>query len=120
MLRFRPETRVCGTTEKFKSDEVEKGESVMKVGTNHRIRRVGLSAAALALAGCAAMPSFLGAKGAPAHQASGASGPPPRVQNCGIVSIGSPTKYVCNDKVYTSFDLASLREDWAKSHTVER
>ena len=29
--------------------------------------------------------------------------PPPLVQNCGIVSISSPTKYACNGKTYTSF-----------------
>jgi hypothetical protein len=32
------------------------------------------------------------------------------------VSIGSPSKFVCNGKVYTSFELARLRQDWAKAH----
>jgi hypothetical protein len=87
----------------------------MKAGTNYRLFSC---VAALAVAGCSAM--GFGTKSAPPQQVSMASTPPPIVQNCGIVSIGSPTKYVCNGKVYTSFDLANLREDWAKNHTVER
>jgi hypothetical protein len=38
------------------------------------------------------------------------------VQNCGIVSIGSPTKYACNGKTYTSFELLKLRLAWEKEH----
>ncbi len=60
---------------------------------------------AIGLGGCAAMPEVGG--GAPAQQAAKAQ---PRVENCGIVSIGSPTKYVCDGKVYTSFQLAKIRE----------
>lgn len=93
----------------------------MKTGTNNQLGRLGLAAAAIALAGCSAVPSFLGTGGTPVQQASAAqAGPPPRVQDCGIVTISSPTKYVCNDKVYTSFDLAKLRQDWEKSRKVER
>ena len=44
------------------------------------------------------------------------AGTPPAVQNCGLVSIGSPSKFVCDGKVYTSFELTRLREDWAKTH----
>ena len=34
-----------------------------------------------------------------------------RVQDCGIVAISSPVRYVCADgKVYTSFELARARE----------
>jgi hypothetical protein len=33
-----------------------------------------------------------------------------RVQDCGVVTISSPSKYVCpNGKVYTTFDLARAR-----------
>jgi hypothetical protein len=39
--------------------------------------------------------------------------PPLRVENCGIVAVSSPTKYVCNGKVYTSFELTNLRQDIA-------
>jgi hypothetical protein len=41
---------------------------------------------------------------------------PPIVQNCGIVAIGSPTKYACDGKVYTSFELARLRENRDQNH----
>ncbi len=77
--------------------------------------RLGLAVAMIALAGCAEMPSFLGG-GPPPQQMAGADVPPPMVQNCGIVSIGSPTKYACDGKVYTSFDLLKLRLAWEKSH----
>src|SRR5215471_16361137 len=42
------------------------------------------------------------------------SGPPPKVEDCAITNQGSPTKYVCNGKSYTSFDLSKLREDYKK------
>lgn len=42
------------------------------------------------------------------QQAAGKDGPPPQVEDCGIVGIGSPSKYACNGKVYTSFALAKL------------
>ncbi len=35
----------------------------------------------------------------------------PRVQNCAVVSIGSPSKYACGGKVYTTFQLAKMREE---------
>ena len=49
---------------------------------------------------------------------STASGNPndPRVENCGVVSISSPSKYVCDGKVYTTFELAKLR---AKDETSD-
>lgn len=37
------------------------------------------------------------------------SGPEPRVENCATVGVGSPTKYACNGKVYTSLQLADIR-----------
>ena len=89
----------------------------MTVKTEGCLRRYGLAAMTLALTGCSVMPSFGNLS---TQQASASSlGPQPRVQNCGIVSISSPTKYVCNGKVYTSFDLANLRQDWEKKHTAE-
>lgn len=66
--------------------------------------RLGLAGALTALAGCA---------GVIEPQVAGG---PPRVQDCGIVTIGSPTKYACNNKTYTSFDLTKLRLDWEKTH----
>ena len=40
----------------------------------------------------------------------------PRVEDCAIVAISSPTKYACNGKVYTSFQLAKLRLDEEKKY----
>jgi hypothetical protein len=40
----------------------------------------------------------------------------PRVEDCAIVGISSPTKYACNGKVYTSFQLAKLRMDQEKQY----
>lgn len=75
--------------------------------TSHSRRRLALASTALAMAvcGCSAMPSF----GNGAASTQQASETPPRVQDCGIVSISSPTRYACNGKVYTSFELVKLR-----------
>ncbi len=56
---------------------------------------------AIGLYGCAGLPVF----GNAGEEISSTQ----QVQNCGVVTIGSPSKYVCNDKVYTSFELAKLR-----------
>jgi hypothetical protein len=40
----------------------------------------------------------------------------PRVEDCAIVGISSPTKYACNGRVYTSFQLAKLRMDEEKKY----
>ena len=42
------------------------------------------------------------------------TGPPPRPEDCAMTNSGSPTKYVCNGKSYTSFDLAKMRTDYEK------
>jgi hypothetical protein len=34
----------------------------------------------------------------------------PRVQDCALVSASSPSKFVCKGTIYTSFELAKLRE----------
>jgi hypothetical protein len=40
----------------------------------------------------------------------------PRVQECGVVAISSPPKYVCGGKVYTATQLAKIRNDEAKKY----
>jgi hypothetical protein len=37
------------------------------------------------------------------------SGPAPRVEDCAMIQQATPTKYVCNGKVYTSIQLADIR-----------
>jgi hypothetical protein len=35
---------------------------------------------------------------------------PPRVENCGIIAISTPTQYQCNGKKYTTVELADIRQ----------
>ncbi len=37
--------------------------------------------------------------------------PVPRVQDCININSGTPSKYVCNGKTYTSHELRKMRED---------
>jgi hypothetical protein len=50
-------------------------------------------------------------KDASAQQRDSTQAEPPRVEDCGIVTIGSPTKFVCNGKVYTHSQLSQLRQN---------
>lgn len=88
--------------------------------TRAAVRR-GLAAIALAAgmtvvgAGCADVSSSTVVTPATSTQSS-ASKDDPRVQDCGIIGISSPTKYVCGGKVYTSFQLAKIREEAKKKY----
>jgi hypothetical protein len=42
----------------------------------------------------------------------------PRVEDCAIVAISSPSRYACGGKVYTSFQLAKLRMDEEKKYAA--
>ena len=86
----------------------------MRVKWKRKILRGSLAVATIALAGCAGMQPH--GSGSSYQKVAAADRPPPMVQNCGIVGIGSPTKYACDGKVYTSFDLLKLRRDWEKNH----
>lgn len=77
--------------------------------------RLGLCAVMITVASCSSM-QHPGGGGSPQQLAAG-DRPPPMVQNCGIVTIGSPTKYACKGKTYTSFDLLKLRLAWEKDHS---
>jgi len=71
------------------------------------------------LAGCSSMPWSKSSGGnfppPGAAMANGKpTGPPPKVEECAMTNSGSPTKYVCNGKTYTSFDLAKMRTDYEK------
>ena len=86
----------------------------MKEKCRRELMRLGMAAVMIAVSGCAAMP-WSGSRSS-YQQMAAADRPPPMVQNCGIVSIGSPTKYACNGKVYTSFDLLKMRLAWENNH----
>ncbi len=35
---------------------------------------------------------------------------PPRVENCGIIAISTPSNFECNGKKYTTIELADIRQ----------
>jgi hypothetical protein len=57
------------------------------------------------LAGCAAY-----------SPTSSGQGSIPLVQNCGVIQTGTPSRFACDGKIYTSYQLAKLREDEAKKY----
>jgi len=75
------------------------------------LKAIALGAAIAALgAGCAEMaPAATPATGTTTQAA-------PHIWNCGLVSSGSPSKYVCDGKVYTTFQLAKIRLDEIKKY----
>jgi len=86
----------------------------MKGKSNYHIWRLGLAGVMLAVVGCSTAAPVPSNRNGTQQASAAPAGPPPRVQDCGIVSIGSPSKYACNGKVYTTFQLAKLRQDWEK------
>ena len=44
--------------------------------------------------------------------------PAPKVANCAVLQVGTPSRFACNGKVYTSYQLAKLREDEAKKYVA--
>ena len=71
---------------------------------------------AVALAGCASQPI----RAARVSEPQAAATPIPYVQHCGVLNTGTPSKFVCNGKVYTSFQLAKIREDQARKYAGGR
>ncbi len=61
------------------------------------------------IVGCSTLPGWTYASGPHAAPTS-----IPYVQNCAVLNTGSPSKFACNGKTYTSFQLAKIREDEAK------
>jgi hypothetical protein len=87
---------------------------VLSLWRRRRWRACAFAGFAIALGGCSTM-SLSSSGTASQKNADAASGPPPIVQNCAIVGINSPSKFACDGKVYTSFQLMKLRQDWDKS-----
>ena len=67
------------------------------------------------LAGCAAA-SPESSSGSAANASQAIHTRIPRVADCGVLNTGSPSRFVCDGKVYTSFQLAKLREEEAKKY----
>jgi hypothetical protein len=85
--------------------------------TNPNLARMALISALvmLAVGGCSSQSKVSSsAQTAPAPQA--ATTPVPYVENCAEVSVGSPSKFACNGKTYTAFELAKIRETEAKKY----
>jgi hypothetical protein len=70
---------------------------------------VGLIFFATAVCGCASQTARL-----PSQEPQAAATPIPYVRNCAVLNTGSPSRFACNGKVYTSFQLAKIREEEAK------
>ncbi len=81
--------------------------------------KVGALATAvmLAAAGCSVLSPArpIDPPASSAQTASAKPVPPPNILNCGIVSIGTPSKYACDGKVYTSRQINQMRADWNDS-----
>jgi len=42
----------------------------------------------------------------------------PKVADCAVVQVGTPSRFVCNGKIYSSYQLAKLREDEARKYAA--
>ena len=81
-----------------------------------KMRLLIASAAIATTAGCMTVRSTVTPAWTPGQTAGTTAAP--RVEDCAIVGISSPTKYACNGKVYTSFQLAKLRMDEEKKYAA--
>jgi len=91
----------------------------MKREETRYVSKMGLliaSTAIMASVGCATITSTVTPAWSPNQTARTMAAP--RVEDCAIVGISSPTKYACNGKVYTSFQLAKLRMDEEKKYSA--
>ncbi len=83
-----------------------------KLGRRDTIRAALLAILVIFAAACGAaqpsQPQPSSASLAPAATSSPTTAP--QLQDCTIISLSVPTKYVCNGKVYTSNELRQLRE----------
>ena len=90
--------------------------------TNSQFLRMSIGAGVivLALGGCYHSSTSGGNFPPPgAAMANGKpTGPPPRVADCGITNQGSPNKFVCNGKTYTTFQLNKMRMDYEKQQSA--
>ena len=86
---------------------------------NSQFLRMSIAAGvvAAALAGCSSRSSSgFPPPGAP--MVNGKPYPPPMAQDCTVTFAGSPQRYICNSKPYTSFDLYKMRKDYEKQQAA--
>jgi len=78
-----------------------------------------VSMLAVCAAGCSSAVPVSSATPPPSQQAS--SAPPPSVDDCTLLNLSPPAKYVCGDgKVYTSDQLRELREGTTPAGTATK
>jgi hypothetical protein len=87
----------------------------MQRRNSHLARAAGILIL-LAMAGCATIQSTVTPAWTPSQTASTTQ--VPRVEDCAIVAISSPSRYACNGKVYTSYQLAKLRMNEEKKYAA--
>jgi hypothetical protein len=88
---------------------------------NSQFLRMSIAAGAIVafLAGCSSYHSGGNFPPPGAAMANGKpNGPPPKAEDCAITNSGSPTKYVCNGKTYTTFQLNKMRMDYEKQQAA--
>jgi hypothetical protein len=84
---------------------------------NQLLASAVIASALTGLAGCVGVASESAVtRGPGAAISQTADKPIPRVQDCGVLNTGTPSRFVCDGKVYTSFQLAKLREDEARKY----
>ena len=71
----------------------------MRTRTRRALARTTVIAIGLLASGCASRSTAL------------------RVEECGLITVSSPNRYVCNGKIYTAFELTRLRLEQAKKST---
>jgi hypothetical protein len=83
-----------------------------RMGIMRRTKRVGswrlMLAAAVVIASAAGC-DMLNMSSSATPAATAGTAPPPNVQDCIMMNVSSPSKYVCNGKTYTTFQLATIR-----------
>jgi hypothetical protein len=91
------------------------GEGKMRKLLKFGPEAAAVCALALALSGCAGSSIIRPFTSSQAPAVAANSNPVPRVQDCIVVAIGTPSKFVCNGKTYTSHELRKMREQAAQS-----
>ncbi len=76
-------------------------------------RAIAACALAIAISGCAGSSLTWPTTQPAAPMQTAGDKPVPRVQDCININSGTPSKYVCHGKTYTSHELRKAREDAA-------
>lgn len=93
----------------------------MKKAKRRCLQSTGIVTCFLVFGGCAGFgPSPVITQNPGSGAVQVAAQPAPRVQDCGVIQTGTPSRFACDGKVYTSYQLAKLREDEAKRYSAAK